>query len=258
VTIGQLGSGFADFSSDSDWAQPTVTSGTSYVSPVAGTIVSWSHQAVAGQNQQLTLKLFRKVADPTTYMAVAHDGPAPLTGGTTNSFTVSIPVQAGDVLGLNTLSPANTGALFLVPGQKFLFRASALADGESGAFTVGGSPMNLDSRLNVNAVVQPSNSFALGAIKRNRKKGTATLTVQIPNPGEISGSGKGVKATSAGAIASKTVTPPGKAKLRIAAKGKKRRKLGDTGKVKLRPRITYTPTGDDPNTLSRSLTLRKR
>lgn len=258
VTIGQLGPGFKDFSGDTDWAQPTVTSGTSYVSPVTGTLVSWSHNASAGPDQLLTLKLFRKVADPTTYMAVAHDGPRPLTGGTVNTFAVSIPVQPGDVLGLNTTSPvASTGALFQVPGQKFLFRTSGLADGDSGAFTVGGSPMNIDSRLNVSAVIQPSNSFALGAITRNKKKGTARLTVQVPNPGELSVTGKGVKASAAGAAASPTVTA-GTVQLRIAAKGKKRRKLKETGKVKLKPTITYTPTGGDPSSQSAAVRLKKR
>jgi hypothetical protein len=41
-----------------------VTSGNTYVVPGAGTITSWSHNAVAGPDQTLTMKIFRKVADP--------------------------------------------------------------------------------------------------------------------------------------------------------------------------------------------------
>ena len=253
VTIGQLGSGFKDFSADFDWAQPSVTSGTSYVSPVTGTIVSWSHQAVAGSNQQLTMKLFRKVADPTTYMAVAHDGARPLIGGTVNTFPVSIPVQAGDVLGLNTLSTASTGALFQMPGQSFLYSTSPLADGESGAFTVGGAPMNIDSRLNISAVIQPSSSFALGAIRRNKRRGTAILAVRVPNPGVLTESGKGVKG-----LTSLTVSSPGSIPLRVAAKGAKRRRLAETGRVRLRPTITYMPTGGDPSSQTTGVKLKKR
>jgi hypothetical protein len=259
VTIGQLGTPFQDYTADFDWIQPTVTSGNSYVAPATGTITSWSHNAAPGPNQTLTMKLFRKVADPATYMAVAHDGPRPLTGGGVNTFQVGIAVQAGDVLGLNTISPSSTGAFFLVPGQTFLRRDPGLTDGASGAFTVGGAAYgNLDARINATAVIQPSNAFTFGSVKRNKKKGTASLAVQVPNPGEITGSGKGVEAAIAGALASRPVTAPGRVRLRIAAKGKKRRKLNATGKAKLRPRITYTPTGGDPNTLSRSVTLRKR
>jgi hypothetical protein len=252
VTIGQLGPPFQDYTANFDWIQPTVTSGNSYVAPATGTITSWSHNAAPGPDQTLTMKLFRKVADPATYTAVAHDGPRPLTGGVVNTFQVSIPVQAGDVLGLNTISPTSSGAFFLMPGQTFFYRDPGLGDGSSGAFTIGGADFgNLDSRLNASAVIEPSNAFTLGAVRRHKKKGTATLTVQVPNPGEITGSGKGVKAATVRAL-------PGTMKLRIAAKGKKRRKLGDTGRVKLRAAITYTPTGGDPNTQSTRVRLRKR
>ena len=39
-------------------------------------------------------------------------------------------------------------------------------------------------------------------------------------------------------------------KLLIKAKGRKKRKLNSTGKVKVRPEITYTPTGGSANTRS--------
>jgi hypothetical protein len=199
VTIGQLGKPFQDYTADFDWIQPTVSSGNSYVAPATGTITFWSHNAAPGPNQTLTLKLFRKIADPATYVAVAHDGPRPLTGGAVNTFQVNIPVQAGDVLGVNTKSPTSSGAFFLEPGQTFLYRdqSPGLADGASGAFKIGGADYgNLDARINATAVVQPSNAFTVGVATRNRKKGTATLAVQVPNSGEISGSGKGVKAVT--------------------------------------------------------------
>ena len=54
-----------------------------------------------------------------------------------------------------------------------------------------------------------------------RRKGTATLTVEVPNPGELTVSGKGVKAASAeGAVISKTVGAAGEVKLKIRAKGR--------------------------------------
>ena len=107
--------------------------------------------------------------------------------------------------------------------------------------------------------IAPSNSFTFGAVQRNKKKGTATLTVNVPNPGELTGSGKGVKvASAAGAVISKTVTAPGNVKLTVRAKGKKKRKLNETGRVKLNVTVTYTPTGGDPSTQSTKVKLKKR
>jgi len=101
-----------------------------------------------------------------------------------------------------------------------------------------------------------SNSFTLGRITRNKKKGTATLTVDVPNPGDLTAKGKGVKAAGA-AVISKTVTAPGAVELLIAAKGKKKRKLNKTGRMKLNANITYTPTGGDPSTQSIKVKLKK-
>jgi hypothetical protein len=69
----------------------------------------------------------------------------------------------------------------------------------------------------------PSNAFSLGKVKRNKRKGTATLTVGVPNAGKLALSGNGVRAASAGGAAtSKTVGAAGKVKLVIRAKGKKK------------------------------------
>jgi hypothetical protein len=257
ITIGQLAPGspppgFADPSGTMDIAQPTVTSGNTYVMPGTGTITSWSHNAAAPAGQMLTFKVFRQVAG-LTYMVVGHDGPRALTGGVLNTFPSSIPVRAGDVIGLYfDVAPPAKATVFIVPGEPFLFRNGNLADGESDAFIA-----SLDRRVNATAVFAPTNTFTLGATARNRKKGTATITANVPNPGELTGSGNGVKAAGAAKI-SKTVTAPGEVKLLIKAKGKKKRKLNKTGKVKLKVAVTYTPTGGDPSTRSLKVKLKKR
>jgi hypothetical protein len=104
----------------------------------------------------------------------------------------------------------------------------------------------------------PSNAFTLGAVARNKKKGTATLNLILPNPGELTASGNGVSAASAGrAVISKAVGV-GPAQLLIKATGKKKRKLNETGKVKLNVVVTYTPTGGDPNTQSVMVKLKRK
>jgi hypothetical protein len=256
VTIGQTAPSVTSCVAPRDFLQPTVTSGNTYVVPElppasALVLTSWSTEANAGGGM-LAMKVYRQLG-PTTYMAVGHDGPRPLTGSALNTFTgISVPVKAGDVLG-NSVPPSAGGprCSFDVSGETFLFGIGNLADGESGEFE-----STTNSRINVSAVVAPDNRFTLGDVARNKKKGSATLTVNnLPNPGELTASGKGVNA--AGAAISKAVTP-GPASLRIKATGKKKRKLERKGRAKVTVAITYTPTGGDPRTQSQQVRLKKK
>ena len=261
VTIGQLAppGPSSETSANTDRAQPSVTSGNSYVVPATGgvtawTLTSWSHTAAADVGQELTMKVFRKAADPLTYTAVGHDGPRPLTPSVVNTFQTSLPVRAGDVLGNNSKSPADNASYFPVPGESFIDLAPGLADGQSGAFVLRTDAL----RLNISAVLEPTNSFALGPITRNRKRGTATLEATVPNPGDLIVGGKGVKSAGGGTAVSSTAVSGGPVKLTIRARGKKKHLLSETGGVKLNVAITYTPTGGAPNTDATKVKLRKR
>jgi hypothetical protein len=246
VTVGQTQATAETCGSGIDWVQPTVTSGNSFVVPATGTITSWSTNSNT-MGGALTLKIFRQLGG-LNYVVVGHDGPHSLSPSTLNSFTgISVPVKAGDVLGLNA-GTGSPGCVFGVPGDAAYFRA----DVQSGEFAP-----EPDVRLNITAVLNPSNTFTLGATTRNKKKGTATIAANVPNRGTLTASGKGVRRTGA-AVISKVVTAPGKVKLRIRARGRKRRTLLRTGRVKLKVRITYTPTGGDPRIRSRKVTLKKR
>ena len=262
VTIGQLAppNPASETSADTDRAQPSVISGNSYVVPATGgitawTLTSWSHNAAADVGQELTMKVFRKVADPLTYTVVGHDGPRPLTPGIVNTFQTSLPVKAGDVLGNNSKSPADNASYFPAPGESFIDIQPGLADGQTGTFVLrAADPL----RLNVSAVLEPTNTFTLGQITRHKAKGTATLAVTVPNPGDLTVGGKGVKSAGGGTAVTSKAVSGGPVTLTIRAKGKKKRKLNDTGKVKVKPKITYTPAGGAPSTQSIKVKLRKR
>lgn len=102
--------------------------------------------------------------------------------------------------------------------------------------------------------LQPSNDIKLGKVKRNKKRGTAKQVVLVPLPdaGTLTIYGKGLKTKTV------PVADTGNVKLPVIAKGKKRRQESRTGRVKVKPKITYTPTGGIPNTLKRKLKLLKR
>jgi len=266
TTIGQLAADSASptvlcAGNSVDYTQPTVIGGTSYVVPAGENLItSWSTNAIAGPGQMLEMKVFRRIAGPATYEAIAHDGPHPLQPLRTNTFPVNIAVQPGDVLGVNS---ANAGSvmnacLFYAPGESFLFRNGGLADGASGAFT-----SSTDARANLSAVLvdKPSDSFSFVKVTDDKRNGTATLIVDLPGPGRLSLKGRGVAPQRAGraATASRAVNG-GLVSLLVKARGRTRRKLGRTGRAKVTVRVTYTPSGEvsgDPNTRAKTVRLVK-
>lgn len=237
VTIGQVGDAAGSACDPNfDALEPAPPSGNPYVAPGVGTITSWSMRAVGPVGQQLTMKMFRKVGEPANYQVVGHAGPQTLTPGSLNTFPANIPVQPGDALGFHTIT-ANSKCAFQAPGAiLFIANPSDLADGAVGAFEADQE----DAALSIQATFVPDNTFKLAKTKRNRHKGNAVLTFQLPNPGTLSASGGGAKVAKAKTVAA------GKAKLKVKARGLKSRTLSSDGKVKLKLQVIYTPTGGDP------------
>jgi hypothetical protein len=213
-------------------------------------ITSWSHKADSGIGEALSFKVFRKVAEPSTYVQVAHDGPRSLTPGVVNTFPVNLPVQAGDLIGINNenAAVAPNACVFTstISFGTFSSRSGSLNDGQSGDFT----PDDPGERVNVTAVVKPSNLFTLGATTKNPKKGTALLPVTIPSPGTVALSGTGLLGRS-------LTWGAGTISLPVKAVGKKKRKLRTRGKATVLAVIAYTPRGGDAATQSVGVRLKK-
>lgn len=97
----------------------------------------------------------------------------------------------------------------------------------------------------------PANDFTIGKLKRNKRKGTAKLAVEVPGPGTLGLAGKGLRA------ASQEAGGAGEVELPVKAKGNRKRKLDDRGKLKLEAEVTFTPTGGAPNTEATKVKLVK-
>jgi hypothetical protein len=219
-------------------------------SPVNGTVVRWRIRA--GDSTGATnFRIIRSL--PSGLFTGAGSSPTVIPPiGATTSFAGQLPIKIGDFIGID--SPPSPGAEFFVTGGA-AFRAEwqpTLANGSLGRPPLRGNPYEIA----INADINPTSTFSIDAITHNKKKGTATLTITVPNPGELSGAGKGVKVAKAGGV-SKRVRKPGSVKLLIKARSGKKRKLNSTGKVKVKPRITYTPIGGDPATQSVKVKLKK-
>jgi hypothetical protein len=229
-------------------------SGANVTSPVNGTIVSW--RLVVRGSGEFALRLLRPAAGGAYTGAGTSSRVTGPVG--TQTFATSLPIKAGDLLGLDLVTPSSVVGEGSVVGS----RVYEWGFGGIGELLADGSTAPPDHNyegleLGFNAEVAPTNTFSLGATTKNKKKGTATLTFNLPNAGDLAGSGQGALVASTGAVTSKAV-PAGSATLVVKAKGKKKRKLNEKGKVKLNLAVTFTPTGGDPGTQSVKVKLKKK
>lgn len=225
---------------------PTSTAPGGVTSPVNGTVTSWRLRANAAPSVRLRVL---RPGGGTTFTGVATSGPAGFAGpGISGPIATSLPIQVGDGIGLD--SP-NGNLIFgsNLLGDTLFWNAPPLADGSQRAAD-GSGPM---VEVLVQATIEPTNTVTFGAITRNKKQGTATVAMTVPNAGQLSYSGTGVNVT--GPV---TVAAPGEVQLAISAIGKKRKKLKRNGKAGVSFTVTFTPTLGGTGNSNESLTLRKK
>jgi hypothetical protein len=107
----------------------------------------------------------------------------------------------------------------------------------------------------VTAVVEPSNAFTVDKVTDHPRKGSATLTADLPGPGVLAIAGKGVKARGSGSV---TAVAPGNVSVLVRPTGRTKAKLGRSGRAKVSVKLTYTPTGGDSASSTKAVKLRQR
>jgi hypothetical protein len=160
VTVGEVAPQTPEFLCNrgpTDTIQVATDGGAAYVVPQAGTLTSWSTAAGPGAGQAVSLKVYRPVSG-TTYSVVGQDGPRALTPSVLDTFPIDIPVQAGDVIGLND------GEAVIV-NDACQFYTASLGDVVGGLLgdSADGSLLNFEAsdirggaRINVSANLQPT------------------------------------------------------------------------------------------------------
>jgi hypothetical protein len=99
---------------------------------------------------------------------------------------------------------------------------------------------------------QPPNQFKFDRVIRHRKRGTATLIVQVPGPGKLVLHGENLRSDT------KNPAAASKVRLGVRARGKARRRLRRTRHARVRAKVTFTPTGGIPHTQQKTIQLIKR
>jgi hypothetical protein len=218
--------------------------GANLTSPVSGTVVDWRIIDAAGG--PFKLRVLHPAAGGA-FTGAGTSSPGTPMGLGVQLFSTNLPIQAGDLIALDdtstsdTIGIANTGAV--AEGWR-----PQLADGATRAPVLSASSVE----IGFNADVRPvSNLFSFGSVKRNKSKGTATLTATVPDPGPLVLFGKGLKKFTTSPSA------PGDVKLLVKPKGKVKKKLNEDGKAKVKAKITFSPSGIGPGTQTKKLTLRK-
>ena len=88
----------------------------------------------------------------------------------------------------------------------------------------------------------------MGKLRRNRRKGNAKLGVEVPGPGSLGMSGKGLMQLTRSTAKLETLILP------IDPDAKTRKRLKNTGKSNLKLTLTYMPSGGTAHT--ENLTVR--
>ncbi len=110
-------------------------------------------------------------------------------------------------------------------------------------------------------VVATTNDFSFGKLKRNTSRGTATLTVNVPGAGELTVGGRGVaqqRSSRQARAPARAVGPPWQVSVTIKPRGKAKKRLAKRGKLTLKATITFTPTGGSANSETKRVKLLKR
>jgi hypothetical protein len=122
--------------------------GANLTSPVSGAIVRWRIQGAKGG------PFFLRVLRPTgtgAYTAVGTSGPATPTGTGLQTFTASIPVHAGDLIGVDPTNPSDEIGVAPVAGASTAFIFPPPFDGS----TVAPSGVEPGQEIQLSAEVQP-------------------------------------------------------------------------------------------------------
>ncbi|HET8861854.1 MAG TPA: Calx-beta domain-containing protein, partial [Solirubrobacterales bacterium] len=177
--------------------------------------------------------------------------------GQANLGPATLNVSTGGAASAGSDYTAPAGTVEFARGQASKTIEIPIADDKVGEATerfnvVLSSPRD-DARLtgttSTEVVIGPDNNIKFGKLKRNAKKGTAKLFVNVPGPGTLVMTGKQVKRVTM------KVGNAGNVALPLKAKGNGLRKLAKEGDVKLQPKVTFTPIDGSALTATRKAKL---
>jgi hypothetical protein len=218
-------------------------------SPVNGTVVQWNVRGsfAVGGPHTLTLRVLQPSGANFIGAGSSTSETIPtVTDDVLRPFSTSIPIRIGDQIGVGA-TPGSLVPSTSSSGSTFK-TYNTFADSSPSGSPIGGGGGLVAA---VNAVVAPTNTVALSAITRHKKRGTASLTVTVPNAGTLAISGKSVKPQT------RDAHQAGDLSLILQPSRKAAKKLKRTGKSSGKVAFTFTPSFGDPATQQAPVKLLK-
>jgi hypothetical protein len=99
------------------------------------------------------------------------------------------------------------------------------------------------------SLASPSNAISFGKLKLNKRTGTATLPVGVPDAGTLTLAGKGVKKVVRSSKGATTLSLP------IKASGPAKKALAKNGKTKLKLTLKFAPSGGTAGQTTKAVKL---
>ncbi len=227
----------------------TIIPALATTAPCDGTVTRFRLNGLPKPNNHYRLRVVRQNAD-YTFTGTAGSDPVTLTTDGVNEFVTSLPIKAGEYIGVDFEESTEQFGLRWVeqPGTGAYFFNAFPADGGS-VLRTGSSTISY--LYNADVACTPSNAF-----KVIKLKGTA-LSLELTSQGQVTVTAVTGKGKPKLLKPSKVSGGPGRVKdyLRLTPSAKK--VLAEKGKVRIRAGISFTPTGGNAKVLTRTLTVKK-
>jgi hypothetical protein len=148
--------------------------GVNLVSPVNGAIVRWRVQGAKGG------PFFLRVLHPNgsgAYSATGTSLPASPSGAGLQTFTTSLPIHSGDLVGIDPTNPTDEIGIASVPGASFAFIFPPPLDGS----TVAPSGSSAGQEIELSAEIQPAPEITAITPSSGSIAGGTTVTITGTN-----------------------------------------------------------------------------
>ncbi len=227
----------------------TIIPGQTMTAPCDGTVTRFRLNGFVRPANHYTLRVIRINADGT-FTGTATSAPVALTAEGVNEFPTSLPISAGETIGLDFLDSGEEHGIRWVGGTGIgaAYFYAFPPDGTPGTRTGPASFYYLFNADIACTPPPPSNEFTIVKLKKT------TVTLNLASAGAV---------TVADATKSKLLKPssasggPGPVNVGLKLTGAAKKKLKKKGKVKVKATISFTPTGGTASVQTRSFTVRK-
>ncbi len=148
----------------------------------------------------------------------------------------------------NASSPGNDPCgMGITPEYLFWGNTPETAIGRANVNGTGVSPTLIDGATNPCLVTAaPPNKVTVNSIKKNKKKGTASIDAKVPGPGQVELTTIPLGASEAASPVKNvglTLTAAGSFKVPVKPQGKTSKRLKKKGKAKVTVYVNFTPSG---------------